>query len=745
MLARSESSINNTDVALQEIKMEDEPKPSAEPTTQLKESSHEGHSFLKTTLPNGDQVHMTTIDGYKGRIKILEAGTLKIKNMIDDAEWDLEFTSLTDQCLMTYGQYRYPDINPHAVFLGGPPRTHKIKIWDLKSSTCIKELDTGEDNAPRFLGLSRGRLAYASNHELIIFNVTTLPIVEELKWSCGDNMTIYKILGESNGNLILRTFDQTISLNMKSKEVKVINIDSKTPSILVLKNGSILATIDKGSNVLTQVINYNAADHKYDVGPRYCLGKPVLVRNSYSANENYIFPFQNNVVIFRTNNTLEAWDTSNPNQTLQTVWEFPEDWRSDSITLNINPDGKLNIKGVNKADQYCETVLDEIKIHSTKPLQNTFLLEENPLDILEETSLLKIQKYENPTFYEHTTLANGDFVSISLVNECENKIVITDKKSGQEKFVLQDNGNNYQFILCENNQLLSLAYYSYPDNVKIHRIKYWDLNTQSCINTIEHSIRINSRALPRERFVYFNEDTFIIRNTSDKTLPRELLWKSDAGIEDIVGESHNHLIVLTKNPHNLIAINLLTQKTTLLKANPNQKYAVLPQSGTLAELTRSDSSLIRLIQFDRTDQQFKTAITITLDYFKIDNMQPLENDRLLFLQGNSIFIWDPKYVLQHPQILWTNPHHAHSLELIKPLENGQLYIQTKLHSCYERENGFFNHIYQLKALGCFLEAKTAKSNSSNQHTFWKKLSVDSSTQYDLSDLIEPDNIREMKL
>jgi hypothetical protein len=727
--------------AQQETKMEEDPSPSPEPTMPLEEEKKEV-IFNKTILSNGDHAHTAYSNGGRnGKITILDANTQQVKHTLEDVECDLTLLSLTDKCLMTYGKYLYPDCDPSAVYLGGgPPRTHKIKIWDLDSASCIKEMDTGEDNAPRYLRLSTGILAYASDQELTVFNVTTRPIQEEFHWSTDNDATIYKILGESHGNLIIQMFDHTIALNMQSKAVERLPIDSKTASILVLKDGSILTTTDKGYNVVTQILTYNKASHHYDASPYYCLDKSVLIRDHWRfVDENFIFPFQNNVVIFRTDRTLEAWKTTTPNQALETIWECPDNWVPESITLE-NSAGKLLIKGRDAKGETCEASLDEVVLHPTHPLQNELPQEEDFFPILEELSLLALQRHKQATFYEHAILENGDSVSVSLVSKTENKIVISDKKSGQEKFTLKDDGNDYEFILFENNQLLSLAYYTDSNNVALHRIKLWDLNTLSCVNQIEHPFHVNSRPLPRGRFVYFIDKALIIRNSSDKSLPRELRWESEAGIEDIVGESHEHLILLTQTPHNLVALNLLNQTTTLLQANVNseQKYALLPQSGRIVELT-SNTTVMRLIRFDEVDNQFKTAIKLSVGSNRIDEMFALENDRLLLRQNNLIYIWDPKYLLQEPQLLWTELNTQQNLKYIKPLKDGQLSIQTKGFKGYQTQDDFFDYTYQLKSLACFLQAKKTKSDFSGPHVFWNQpvVKVDSATQYDSADVAEP--------
>lgn len=183
-------------------------------------------SMEKHTLSNNDILQVVKVIEHGSlrhkALQILDAQTHLVKHTFIDTKlhnYCTQIALLPNDKIMIVSSYCHLSDYEQAFFLGGAKPLHRMKIWDLKTNTCIKESADNYSDTSCFKLLTGNRIAYQDQGEILIYNPAK--DITEFSWpSPNTHHSHYNLVigNETEESLTIKFNDRKIILRKETPE-----------------------------------------------------------------------------------------------------------------------------------------------------------------------------------------------------------------------------------------------------------------------------------------------------------------------------------------------------------------------------------------------------------------------------------------------------------------------------------------------------------------------------------------------
>lgn len=159
------------------------------------------------SLSNKDIVEIAPIKEYgeqrRKEIRILDPDTREIKyTLLESKLHDRSkiVALLPSDRLLLVSSYLDPLEFHQSILIGGLKIIHKLKVWDLKTSTCIKESKENYADTMCYKLLAGNRIAYQEENKLIIYDLDKQAVEIEWKSPVTQHAHYELVIGEESAD-----------------------------------------------------------------------------------------------------------------------------------------------------------------------------------------------------------------------------------------------------------------------------------------------------------------------------------------------------------------------------------------------------------------------------------------------------------------------------------------------------------------------------------------------------------------
>jgi hypothetical protein len=628
-------------------------EPSPNNTVTVLDNTPPGEDISRNILPNGVYVEFNYKDQRNIRLLNQDLSLRKSFTIKTTAEKypDEHFSLLAKGNLA----------DEHYIFLEAMDMGHHhintMQIWSTKDEpACVFDVSL-ERILPIPIVLSPTRVAYSDYKSITVLQLTKQGIRVELT----ADIKKASILGEIKGHLVLGinyyATHQLTLFNLVTHTTRLIRtFDFKTENPLLLSD-SLVGFAQRDQQTLFQRIVFSDDMQSESCEAVFHTNLKLPDRPPHGSHSIKALP--NDWLVIANPDGVSLWDPKNPRfipQTLCTAHVKPSYGEGIfAASITIMESGKIH--ATTGTEEYELTVPEKLPQQTSefffpinKPLPNRVLT----------TQLLDSQR--NPD--ERGSATEGNLDEFRRHNRGTGRMYVESKNVDTPPIDDAESTAEKRLITQENHLIVRAKYVPDEDMLSYisskELIKVWDKNALRYTHRIEGTdVLLHAK----NKIAVLTSDSIAIHDVTDSAITPEIFWERPTDFPVFIkfyGKTATHYI-LADAYGSLYGLDLATKKLLIINNDPSLVTALLPNGLIVGRSEHYDHSVDNLtlcvIAYDEEAEQFKKQAELL--YHKksariLDSLATLDN-KLLLITRDKLLLWDPQYLGEAPQVIWTLP------------------------------------------------------------------------------------------